>query len=80
MKKAASDPSQPLIDFSSGYVRRGIHKFPRQGSRAPWRMRQNYLWERLAARWTGFSDGSLEFSSLGEPRAPSPSAQQGQLV
>lgn len=74
------DPSQPLIDFSSGYVQRGIHKFPRQGSRAPWRMRQNYLWDRLSSRWSGFSDGSLEFSSLGEARGPSPASQAGQLV
>ena len=35
------DPSiaeQPFIDFSSGYVRRSIDKFPKQGSKAPWRL------------------------------------------
>jgi cation diffusion facilitator CzcD-associated flavoprotein CzcO len=33
----------PLIDFSSGYVRRGVGLLPRQGPKAPWRLRQNYL-------------------------------------
>ncbi len=33
----------PLLDLSSGYVRRAIGAFPRQGDRHPWRVRQNYL-------------------------------------
>ena len=63
-----SGPSRPLVDFSSGYVQRSLHKFPRQGSRGPWRVRQNYLLERLGSSWIGFSDGSLEFSSPGQVR------------
>ena len=34
---------QPRLDLSSGYVRRAIGAFPRQGDRHPWRVRQNYL-------------------------------------
>lgn len=34
---------EPLLDFSSGYVRRGLARFPRQGTRRPWKMSQNYL-------------------------------------
>ena len=33
----------PLLDLSSGYVRRSIDAFPRQGDSHPWRVRQNYL-------------------------------------
>ena len=33
----------PLLDLSSGYVRRSIDAFPRQGDHHPWRVRQNYL-------------------------------------
>jgi cation diffusion facilitator CzcD-associated flavoprotein CzcO len=76
----AGDGSQPLVDFSSGYVKRGIQRFPRQGSRAPWRVRQNYLWDRLDTCWTAFSDGSLEFSSLAAPRGSRHAAQEGQIV
>jgi hypothetical protein len=32
-----------LLDLSSGYVQRALDKFPRQGDRDPWLIRQNYL-------------------------------------
>jgi cation diffusion facilitator CzcD-associated flavoprotein CzcO len=34
---------RPLLDLASGYVRRSIADFPRQGDRHPWKVRQNYL-------------------------------------
>jgi cation diffusion facilitator CzcD-associated flavoprotein CzcO len=34
---------RPMIELASGYVQRGVQSFPRQGHRAPWRMRQTYL-------------------------------------
>jgi cation diffusion facilitator CzcD-associated flavoprotein CzcO len=34
---------RPLLDLSSGYVRRAIADFPRQGDRGVWRVRQNYV-------------------------------------
>ncbi|MBW6434711.1 NAD(P)/FAD-dependent oxidoreductase [Actinoplanes hulinensis] len=34
---------RPLLDLSSGYVQRALDKFPRQGNRDPWLVRQNYL-------------------------------------
>jgi cation diffusion facilitator CzcD-associated flavoprotein CzcO len=36
------DP-QPLMALKSGYIERAAHLMPRQGKRAPWRMRQNYV-------------------------------------
>jgi monooxygenase len=35
--------SAPLVDLASGYVARGIARFPKQGAREPWRLRQNYV-------------------------------------
>ena len=32
----------PSLDFSSGYVQRSIAKMPKQGSKRPWRLYQNY--------------------------------------
>jgi monooxygenase len=52
-----------LFDFSSSYVRRSIAAFPRQGSRAPWRLHQNYLLDRRMLRRAALDDGTLEFSS-----------------
>jgi len=34
---------RPLLDLASGYVQRSIGDFPRQGDRAPWLVRQNYV-------------------------------------
>ncbi|HZG88849.1 MAG TPA: NAD(P)/FAD-dependent oxidoreductase [Pseudonocardia sp.] len=33
---------RPLLDLTSGYVQRAADRFPRQGDRAPWTVRQNY--------------------------------------
>jgi monooxygenase len=60
----ASDPSvtaEPWIDFSSGYVQRSIHKFPKQGSRAPWRLYQNYALDTLTLGYGPVEDGAMEF-------------------
>jgi monooxygenase len=62
------DPSikaLPFIDFSSGYVVRSIDKFPRQGSKAPWRLYQNYALDILSLRFRPLEDGVLEFASRG---------------
>lgn len=39
---------RPLLDLSSGYVQRALDRFPRQGDRDPWLVRQNYLRDVLA--------------------------------
>jgi len=67
------DPSvaeQPMIDFSSGYVQRAIDKFPRQGSKAPWRLYQNYALDIISLRRGAIQDNAIEFRRGGEPEAP----------
>jgi hypothetical protein len=54
---------EPWIDFSSGYVQRSIHMFPKQGSRAPWRLYQNYALDTLNLGFAPVEDGSMEFSA-----------------
>jgi monooxygenase len=59
------DPSvapEPFIDFSSGYVLRSIDEFPKQGSKRPWRLHQNYARDILVLRFGAIDDGALEFS------------------
>ena len=53
---------QPLLGLKSGYVRRGIDHFPKQGTKAPWVFRQNYLYDVLAMRLGALNDGTLVFS------------------
>ncbi len=71
-----NDPSvkeEPMIDFSSGYIRRSIDKWPRQGSLAPWRLYQNYGLDMVMLRHASVRDRAMEFStpngSLGARRA-----------
>jgi cation diffusion facilitator CzcD-associated flavoprotein CzcO len=51
----------PLMDFSAGYVLRSLDQLPVQGSRAPWRLRQNYLHDVRTIRKGAIDDGVLAF-------------------
>jgi len=53
----------PPVDFSSGYFQRSMDKLPRQGSRRPWRINQNYVLDLLALRFARLEDGVLEFAA-----------------
>ena len=59
---------QPFMDFASGYVQRSLHLLPKQGDRAPWRLRQNYLRDVLTIRRGGLEDGTLRFSRQRVPQ------------
>ncbi len=61
---------EPWADFSSGYIQRALDRFPRQGTRKPWRMHQNYALDLLAFRLGRVDDGTLEFRR--PPAVPSP--------
>lgn len=52
---------EPLIDFSSGYVERKRDELPAQGARAPWKLYQNYLRDRLTLALGRMDDGAMEF-------------------
>ena len=53
---------EPWVDFSSGYIARSLHLFPKQGSKAPWKLRQNYALDIMTLRFGRLDDGVLEFS------------------
>jgi monooxygenase len=53
--------AQPILDFTSGYVRRALDKLPKQGSREPWRLRQNYLVDLRSIKRSPIEDGVLAF-------------------
>ncbi|HVV90181.1 MAG TPA: NAD(P)/FAD-dependent oxidoreductase [Solirubrobacterales bacterium] len=60
-----SDPSvteEPIMDFSSGYVTRAIADLPKQGSKEPWKLRQNYAVDLRTLRYGPLEDGALTFS------------------
>ncbi|TNE88557.1 MAG: NAD(P)/FAD-dependent oxidoreductase [Deltaproteobacteria bacterium] len=53
---------EPLIDMQSGYIERARARIPKQGSRAPWRLAQNYFVDQLLLRFSRIEDGVLQFS------------------
>lgn len=57
--------AQPFLSFTSGYVQRAVDRLPRQGSRAPWRVHQNYLRDLLAVRLARIEDGVLRLGPAG---------------
>ncbi len=51
-----------LMDFDAGYVRRAVHTLPRQGTVAPWALRQSYVHDARALRRARPDDGVLRWS------------------
>jgi cation diffusion facilitator CzcD-associated flavoprotein CzcO len=73
-----NDPAvirQPMIDFSSSYVLRAIESFPKQGSKTPWRLHQNYARDIFGMRFGSVEDRAMEFAkAAGQPVAVEPLA------
>jgi monooxygenase len=66
-----SVPREPFLDLRSGYVLRSLHKLPKQGATAPWRLHQNYFRDIGMLR-RGPVDDAMDFSpARSEPR-PAP--------
>lgn len=53
--------AEPFLNLSSGYIQRASSIMPKQGSRRPWRVYQNYLMDMLTTRFGRIADGVLEF-------------------
>ncbi|MGV7631335.1 flavin-containing monooxygenase [Mycobacterium kansasii] len=58
---------RPFMEFTPGYVLRSIDELPKQGSRKPWRLNQNYLRDIHLIRRGKIDDEGLRFS---KKRAP----------
>jgi hypothetical protein len=58
-----ADPFRGWLGLSSGYVQRSAHLFPKQGSRFPWQVHQNYLRDYRAPKLRGIHDDALVLSN-----------------
>nr|WP_137676522.1 NAD(P)/FAD-dependent oxidoreductase [Parerythrobacter lutipelagi] len=54
-----------LFDFSSGYIQRGKHIMPKSATSYPWRLNQEYLFDRKVLRESPVEDGLLAFRKAG---------------
>jgi monooxygenase len=52
----------PSLSFTSGYVQRAVAKMPKQGSKRPWRLYQNYALDIVSLRFGKIDDGVMRYS------------------
>ncbi len=60
--KDGSVEELPWLDFSSGYVQRALDVLPKQGSKKPWKLYQNYALDLVTLRYGKVDDGVMEFA------------------
>ena len=61
----ADDPAmqiEPWVDFSSGYFQRALAQLPKQGTKKPWKLNQNYLTDLTTLRYGAVADGVMRFA------------------
>lgn len=54
---------EPWTELSSGYIQRAAAMLPKQGSKRPWKLYQNYLLDMLMLEYGSIDDGVMEFSN-----------------
>jgi monooxygenase len=62
-----TDPSvteEPWLNLTSGYIQRVAHQLPKQGSKIPWKLRQNYVLDILSLKFGSLDDGIMRFSRI----------------
>jgi monooxygenase len=60
-----NDPTveeKPLVNFTSGYFQRAMSQLPKQGSKAPWKLYENYFLDIFGLKFNKVEDGVLELS------------------
>ncbi|MEO0962913.1 MAG: NAD(P)/FAD-dependent oxidoreductase, partial [Pseudomonadota bacterium] len=53
---------EPWLDLKSGYVQRAMESFPKQGSKTPWKLHQNYAKDLVMLRFGSLDDDGMVFS------------------
>jgi monooxygenase len=70
------DPSvteEPWLNLTSGYIQRVADKLPKQGSKVPWKLHQNYVKDVMTLKFGALDDGVIRFSN------PAPSLELGSV-
>ncbi|HEY6249678.1 MAG TPA: hypothetical protein VI685_06935, partial [Candidatus Angelobacter sp.] len=71
----------PFVEnFSSGYIQRSLASWPKQGSKPPWRVYQNYFHDIISLKWRSVDDGALEFSNPPEAVASPQPLELAQVI
>lgn len=54
---------RPAVELESGYIFRAEDKLPKQGEKAPWRVYQNYILDKISLGMGSLHDKVMQFSS-----------------
>jgi len=54
--------AEPMMGLTSGYMQRARDIIPRQGTRSPWKMHQNYLSDLVGLRFRSVHSKTMEFT------------------
>jgi monooxygenase len=65
VRRQAGVDEQPFLSFTSGYVQRAANVLPKQGTRRPWQVYQNYLQDMFTIRFGRIADGVMRFGPKG---------------
>jgi monooxygenase len=60
-RRDAALVEEPAINFTSGYIKRASEILPKQGSKTPWKLHQNYALDMAALKFGAVDDGTMEF-------------------
>jgi cation diffusion facilitator CzcD-associated flavoprotein CzcO len=60
----------PFIDFTSGYFERARDLLPKQGTKKPWKLHQNYALDMAALKYGAIDDGTIRFRRCPQPARP----------
>jgi cation diffusion facilitator CzcD-associated flavoprotein CzcO len=53
--------AEPALALTSGYVQRAEALLPKQGSKKPWKLYQNYVLDTFSLKYGAVDDGTMEF-------------------
>jgi monooxygenase len=52
---------EPWLNLTSGYIQRAMDKLPKQGSKTPWKLHQNYVRDVMSLKFGSVDDGVLRY-------------------
>jgi len=58
----------PMMDMQAGYITRSANEMPKQGSKAPWQVLNDYVRDLPLLRYGRVNDNSLEFDRFEAPK------------
>ena len=55
------ETNEAFLNLDASYIQRSISKLPRQGSKSPWRVYQNYIYDLFSIKYSKIKGTGLKF-------------------